>query len=368
MHVTILHPHPIHSKDVLFTALALLGIEVDIVFAARFSILRTASEQPVGSSYRSFFLSEGSFESLPQVRTAMRAVKVFEECCPDVVIICGYSYLPTWTVLAWAKACRKPVVLWFQSNVFDHPRLRVKEAIKSVFVRACDVAHVYGKSNREYLERLGVKHSAIFEKKATMDCEMFLAKRASFHKGFRRFVYVGRFAQEKNLPRLLEAFCILRDTEHAELVLVGHGPEEAALRSKVRVLNLDDSITFAGAKTQVEVSQALAECDCLVLPSLSEPWGLVANEALCTGIPIIVSDRCGCAADLVTQDTGWLVEAEDTQKLAEAMAAVCRLPIQHLEKMGEAAVKMVCDYSPEACAHRIIGNLEDILQSKGTAR
>jgi glycosyltransferase involved in cell wall biosynthesis len=133
-------------------------------------------------------------------------------------------------------------------------------------------------------------------------------------------------------------------------------------------LNLDDSITFAGAKTQVEVSQALAECDCLVLPSLSEPWGLVANEALCTGIPIIVSDRCGCAADLVTQDTGWLVEAEDTQKLAEAMAAVCRLPIQHLEKMGEAAVKMACDYSPEACAHRIIGNLEDILQSKGTAR
>jgi glycosyltransferase involved in cell wall biosynthesis len=368
MRIVILHNYPIHYKHLLFTALAELGVEVDVLFAARSSDMRTAAMQPVGNAYRSYFLSEGSAESLPQFSTAFRAVQVASQCRPDAVVISGYTYLATWSLLAWAKTCGKPVALWFESNIFDRPRHLVRESIKRVFLVGCDVGHVYGTSNRQYLENLGMKSSAIIEKRATVDWEIFSKQRAEFHSDVRRFIYVGRFSPEKNLPRLLEAFRIVRDKTKVELVLVGYGPDEPRLRQKTRDLGLEESVVFAGAKTQVEVSVTLAECDCLVLPSLSEPWGLVANEALCVGLPLILSDRCGCALDLVQEGTGWIVGAEDTEGLAQAMFRVCSLSIEEMRTMGKAALSIAEDYAPRKCARMILTSLEDLVAKRRTSK
>ena len=368
MRIAILHNHPIHYKHLLFTAMAGMGAEIDVLFAARFSNMRTQAMHPAGTAYRSHFLSEGSIESLPQISSAFRAVQVAAQIRPDVVIISGYTYLATWTLLAWANTCGKPVALWFESNVFDHPRNLVKESIKRVFLRGCDAGHVYGTSNRKYLEGLGMKASSIVEKRATVDWEIFSRQMAEFHSDFRRFVYVGRFSPEKNLLRLLDAFRIVRNKTRAELVLVGYGPEEPLLRQKTRDLAIEDSVVFAGSKTQVEVSVIMAECDCLVLPSLSEPWGLVANEALCVGLPLIVSDRCGCALDLAHAETGWIVGAEDTAGLASAMLRVCNLSIEELRTMGKAAVNTGKEYSSEKCARRILANLEELVAKRGPSK
>ena len=122
MRLAILHNHPIHYQHLLFSELAAQGAHLDVLFAARSSTARTASLQPVGTSYPTHFLSEGAFEGMPQKQACWRAVRLLEKCKPDVVIIGGYSYLPTWGALAWATLRRKPVVLWFESNLFDHPR------------------------------------------------------------------------------------------------------------------------------------------------------------------------------------------------------------------------------------------------------
>jgi len=100
------------------------------------------------------------------------------------------------------------------------------------------------------------------------------------------------------------------------------------------------------------------QSDCLVLPSLSEPWGLVANEALCSGLPILVSNRCGCARDLVTADTGWSFEAEDTNELASRLETVCLLPVERLHAMGAACIHLADEYNPEKCARRILDYCE----------
>jgi glycosyltransferase involved in cell wall biosynthesis len=114
--------------------------------------------------------------------------------------------------------------------------------------------------------------------------------------------------------------------------------------------------------SQEEVSSALGDADCLVLPSLSEPWGLVANEALCVGLPILVSNRCGCAEDLATPDTGWVFAAEDVGDLAEKMTEICRVPRMKLLEMGEAAVKKAQEYTPEAAARRIYQHIGDFMR------
>jgi len=368
MRIALLHNHPIHYMHLLFAAIANQGACLDVIFAASSSNQRTTSMLRTGETYRSHFLSEGCFESLPQFSSALQAVRVVERCRPDIVIISGYSYLPTWSVLAWAKCHRKPVVLWFETNQFDQARSLAKEMIKRMFVGACDAAHVYGSSNREYLEFLGMKPAAIIEKRATVDSALFLKRSPAFHSEFRRFIFVGRFSPEKNVPRLLDAFQIVRRKSPAELVLIGYGPDEHLLRQQARNLGLDESVVFAGAMTQDGVSQALADSDCLVLPSLSEPWGLVANEALCSGIPIIVSNQCGCARDLITEDSGWIVDPRDPEHMAEAMHKVCMLSVERLQEMGQAALKIAGEYTPEASAKRIMTSLEGLLAATGRRR
>lgn len=362
MRIAVLHNHPIHYKHLLFTALAERGIDVDVVFTARSSTIRTPDLQPSGNKYRSHFLFAGSFERLPQIRTALKAIRGIAQCNADVVVISGWSYLPTWSVLAWTKFHRKPVALWFETNVFDHPRHWIKEWVKRIYLRGFAVAHVYGTSNREYLELLGMDPAVILEKRATVDAGIFMKRRATFHSDFRRFIYVGRLSPEKNLPRLLDAFHQIVPRYRAELVVVGYGPLEAMLKERVRDLGLTKSVVFTGAKTQEEVSRLLADSDCLILPSLSETWGLVANEALCVGVPLIVSDRCGCARDLATEASGWTFAAENTAELAQVLTKVCELPVQRLQQMSEAAVRIAAEYAPDRCAERIATNLEELLE------
>jgi glycosyltransferase involved in cell wall biosynthesis len=364
MRVTILHNHPIHYKHLLFEAMAAQGVNVDVIFAGRSSSARTAWMQPSGGGYRSHFLWDGGFESLPQVRTAALAVRMAERCCPEVVIVGGYWYLATWSLLGWAKARQLPVALWFESTRLDHPRGKVKEGLKRTFVGWCDVAHVYGRSNREYLEQLGMPHRAIVEKTGPVDTGTFLKRLAAFHEGYRRFIYVGRFSPEKNLPCLLQAFKTVAARRKAELVMVGYGPDEMTLRRQVHALDLDGRVEFAGPKTQDGVSQLLAGADCLVLPSSSEAWGLVINEALCTGVPVLVSDRCGCARDLVTAETGWTFPTGNAEQLAARMLEVCDLTVARLREMGAAAVSLGSEYSPQSCAERIVESLQELLARK----
>lgn len=358
--VAILHNHPIHYSHLLFTAMSEGGAEVDVVFAAKSSDERTTSLQPLGSTYKSHFLSDGSFQSLPQIKTALRAIEALAACRPDVVVIGGYSYLAAWSSLWWAKLHRKPVVLWSETHRGSGGRRPVKESIKRLFVMGCNAGHVYGKSSRAYLEELGMKSSAIAEKRAVVDTEQFFGRRAGFHAEFRRFVFVGRFVAEKNLLCILDAFARVHKTCRAELLLVGYGPLEPDLGRRVEELSLDASVVFVGACHQDRVCQLMAESDCLVLFSKSEPWGLVVNEAQCVGLPVIVSDRCGCAPDLVHQDTGWVVESDNVRGLAETMEAVCRMGVGELKRMGAAARRIAVEYSPAASANRVLMQLRNL--------
>jgi glycosyltransferase involved in cell wall biosynthesis len=93
---------------------------------------------------------------------------------------------------------------------------------------------------------------------------------------------------------------------------------------------------------------ALAEA--LVFPTLSDTWGLVVNEAMACGLPIIASDVAGCAADLVHEgENGYVVPAANVDKLAEAMTALARDP-QLTSRMGERSARLIEAFSPECCA------------------
>ena len=139
------------------------------------------------------------------------------------------------------------------------------------------------------------------------------------------------------------------------LVLVGGGPQDDLLRRRAQAT---DGIVFAGFQQADRLADYYASASCLVLPSLSETWGLVVNEAMAAGLPVLVSHRCGCVPELVRQGwNGYVCDPLDVAGMARAMA-VLSSPAVDLEAMGAASKRLVSLYTPETWAHGLADCLE----------
>jgi glycosyltransferase involved in cell wall biosynthesis len=104
-------------------------------------------------------------------------------------------------------------------------------------------------------------------------------------------------------------------------------------------------------KTAAGLIPYYAFAGCFVLPSTREPWGLVVNEAMAAGLPVIVSNRCGCAEDLVhTGQNGYLFDAGADGALESRMNAITNLPASDLARMGLRSQEIISNYSPDRWA------------------
>jgi glycosyltransferase involved in cell wall biosynthesis len=171
----------------------------------------------------------------------------------------------------------------------------------------------------------------------------------------RFFLYVGRFAREKNVDRLLEAHRRYRARTASEpwgLVVVGSGPETRRLEEQARRVGLGD-VVIAGFRQIGELPAFYALASCLVLPSVSEPWGLVVNEAMASGLPVLVSERCGCVPELVQAGlNGYAFNPYSTDDLAHAMARMASRDVD-LKGMGEESRRIIAAYTPDAWARSL---------------
>jgi glycosyltransferase involved in cell wall biosynthesis len=148
------------------------------------------------------------------------------------------------------------------------------------------------------------------------------------------------------------------------LTIVGTGPEESAIKTLIDKLNLSDSISLAGYVPQAELRPYLRDADVFVLPSTREPWGLVALEAMLARMPVMVSTQCGCAADLVSETTGWSFSPWDQKQLTTLIAGLPQIPTQQLRAMGDAAYAIAVEYSPEKLARTIVQTVRDLPKNR----
>jgi colanic acid/amylovoran biosynthesis glycosyltransferase len=150
-------------------------------------------------------------------------------------------------------------------------------------------------------------------------------------------VAIGRLAEQKGFPLLIEAIAIAaQTTPKLHLTLVGDGPLRATLEAQATALNLTKHITFAGWQDEAGVRTALAASTALILPSFAEGLPVVVMEAMAAGRPIIATSIAG-VPELVTPDTGWLVPAGDATALATAIQTLAQTPAETLTQMGTAA-------------------------------
>jgi glycosyltransferase involved in cell wall biosynthesis len=314
--------------------------------------------------------------SLDQVSFAERRqalFRIFNDYQPGVLNITGYFDWAQVLLMFYARWKGVKVVISSESSSADHNRSAWKEWIKKVIVGRANAFFCFGETSAKYLESLGVAKSAIRVKNAAVIDEQVIRNRydetkrelaasAGADPVSRKFVYVGRLAPEKNLTTLVWAFDnVVRQTgSDWKLLFVGDGPERANLDKLVTDSGIAAQVIFAGGSPWHQVPGWLAQSDVLVLPSKSEPWGLVVNEAMVCGMPVIVSQTCGCAPDLVRNGVnGFTFDYARQSDLEEHLSFFIRNP-DRIAGMGQESVKLIAPFASGPVAAQMAAAYRDL--------
>lgn len=319
----------------------------------------------VNVPYPRIILSDrpSQYESISQLFGLIRALFLaLNETQPDVVVLNGYQQPATLAALVWSKLNRKPTILLSESKEDDAPRKWLSETIKKVLVGTYQSALVGGRKHKDYLVKLGMDSDAIFMGHNIVGNEAYnpnqlghLPPPLETKKPF--FLAINRFITKKNIPTILSAYAeyIQKQTQRSsekgtdepwDLVLCGDGELMPKIEAQIKSLNLEGNVHLTGFLQPNELLPYFAHASCFIHASTQEQWGLVVNEAMAAGLPVIVSRCCGCFDELVVEGgNGFGFDASQPQELA---ALMCKMsaPDTDLKKMSQAALDHIKQFDP----------------------
>jgi len=371
MHIAIYH-NILWSKykGGVFSQVYIQGKERDI-HTSFVQIAETDDDRtPLGGvdmSYHQYpfrLLFRGGYSKPGRYRRVMKLVRDVVAYPCDLVVMPGYHRVEYWAMLLTCMFVGRRRAVFCDSTEFDRPQSRWKDVAKQLFFKRCDGFFCYGRRSKDYLLSFGVDESRIaYRLQAAALPHSYDPKNvlAAYQSGavdpggIFRFLYVGRLSIEKGLNDLLEAFRQIREKRHdVRLDLAGAGPLRDQLTRRVSELNLTDSVSFLGAKNMDELGKLLMSSAALVLPSHSEPWGLVVNESLSYGCPVVVSNVCGCVPDLVIDGvTGYSFAVGDTDALSKAMLLTAEMSTDRVA-VAQRCLEVIAGFTPERAATQIL--------------
>jgi glycosyltransferase involved in cell wall biosynthesis len=277
---------------------------------------------------------------------------------PDVVILSAWSEPTFVLVWLWAALKGKTIVFWVESTERERPQKRITEWIKRKLLSRAAACIVPGERARANCLRLGMSDSRIFVAPNSADRVFFRGKaeelaphreRIREEMGLTDFtvLFVGRLVEDfKGVESLLRACSLLeKEGRCPSVLLVGDGPDKRRYESVAAEEGLR-RVRFLGTLDQESLCRIYSAADVLVLPSRSEVWGFVLNEAMEFGLPLIVSDAVGATPDLVPgEENGTIVPVGDVGALASALRRLMEDEALR-RRMSEASRRIIEDFTP----------------------
>lgn len=301
-------------------------------------------------------------------------VEVLRRDRPDVMVLTGWQALPLIQALWACIRLRIPRLVRGESSGLKPRGLLVRLAHR-LLLSQFDAFLVIGKANHKFYSSYGIPDSKLFSCPYFVENKRVL-EQAKGHRVERHmlrarwqipqhsvcYLYVGKLTHKKRVLDQLAALRLaLSVNSSLHLLIVGTGELMEQARQFTEQHKLP--VTFAGFLNQTEITAAYVAADCLIISSdYDETWGLVANEAMVCGLPVIVSGRAGCGMDLVRRgETGEIFPFGEIDALSDLMVSMAR-DSGRLTKMGERARDLVLrDYSPEITVEGTVKAAEAVL-------
>jgi len=361
---------PYHHARVAALQAASDGPVIPVQMAAQTTVYEWTNAVPVECEGL-VTLCPGRAEALSPVRLFFAARRFFTDHKIECALLPSYAPASSLAVLLAAMSCGVRRVMMNESHAGTERATGWKRTLKRWLVGRFQAALVGGLPQKRHFTALGMDPETIFTGYDAID-NAFFAREAERVRGDpeawrkrlglpdRYILSLGRMVEKKNLGCLVTAYAELRQRlgEHAPaLVLVGSGDQEPALREQcadlgLRViestaheasslntenlkLNTHPSSVWMPGFRQIEENPAFyALAECFVLPSLWEEWGLVVNEAMACGLPVVVSKTVGSAEDLVRHgENGFQFDPTRPEELTDALATLATDPALR-ERMG----------------------------------
>ena len=292
------------------------------------------------------------YEAVPAREMAAAVRAALDRLDPDAVAITSYATPDARAALAWCRRRRRVAVLMSDTRADDAPRVGWRERVKRALVEQYDAALVAGTAHRAYTASLGMPPELIFTPYDVVDNAFFEAPvpgvAADTLPGLDDpapfFLASGRFVVRKNLDGLLRAYAAYRTGAAApwRLLVLGDGP----LRDDLGAL-AGDGVVFCGFQQRDALPTYYARAGAFVHPAHMDQWGLVVNEAMAAGLPVLVSAGAGCAPDLVRDGAnGWTFDPDDAGALATLLARTAHEADR--EAMGARSRAIIAAYTPNA--------------------
>jgi len=339
-------------------------------------------------------------QRLPARAVASRIGSALGKIRPQAVVVPGWADSAALGALQWCVQNQVPAVIMSESTEWDGARGTWREAVKRRIVGLCSAALVGGAPHKDYMVKLGMPAERVFLGYDAVDNAYFAAEAAKWRKqktenrnqkseyknqfqpsGFKSpisafqdvsvsafqnapyFLASARFVEKKNLVRLLQAYALYRELSARRqapgakpsapwsLVLLGDGELRPALAALRSALGLHEHVLLPGFKQYPELPAYYALANAFIHASTTEQWGLVVNEAMASGLPVLVSNRCGCGQDLVQEGVnGFTFYPYNVEQLAQLMLQVSAFQDVSLSAFGDASRRIISDWGPERFA------------------
>ncbi len=291
---------------------------------------------------------------------------------PDVVISSEFGAR---TLQACLYRCLAPLLgrrsrflVWATlSEDSERGRGWVRTALRRLMAKRADGAMTNGESGARYLESIGFAPERIFRIHQSTDLDRFAsldtaARLSSEADRAVRLVTVGSLIPRKGLRPFLQhliAWCETHPDRVLSWRLIGDGPERAALEALVLPANL--KLILLGDVPYDDVPAPMADADLLAFPTLADEWGLVVNEAMAAGLPVLASCRAQAAEEMVSDgENGWLFDPTDPASTEAALSRALDTPAASRMAMGDAARQTAERFSHANTVRRMIEAIEAV--------
>lgn len=354
-----------------YARLNALGKKAELYGIEFFSKSSEYDWDPSGLDAKITFQKKTLFKDDPKnVSKADLKKKIFETLDliqPDAVAINGWSEAGAFIALKWCLLRKIPAIAMSESTEFDARRSTIKEAVKKNIVSNFSTAIVGGAPHKEYMHKLGMPLSHIFSKYDVVDNSYFQSsvKKVKENGGEHRkslglpenfYLASARFIPKKNLFTLLKAFALYQSkAENSwDLVLLGDGALRGQLFNLIDELGIKEKVQMPGFKQYHEIPFYYGLANAFIHASTSEQWGLVINEAMAAGLPILISNKCGCAQDLVKEDdNGFSFDPHDAEAISEKMLRLSSAAFD-LDAMSKRSLEIISDFTTDDFADNLL--------------
>jgi glycosyltransferase involved in cell wall biosynthesis len=280
---------------------------------------------------------------------------------PDAILVYGWAFSSHLRVMRHFKN-KIPVLFRGDSTLLDEKK-NIAGFIKKQFIqwvyRHIDTAFYCGTNNKKYFEYYGLRPAQLIPAFHAIDNKRFdnsdgrydapassMKNQLGIKEGDKVFLYAGKLVHGKNVASLIQAFQKIT-TGNVHLVIAGNGPEEDILK---KYFAGTANLHFIDFQNQQQMPALYHVCDVFVLPSNAETWGLSVNEAMAAGRAILISDKCGCAIDLVIDNkNGYIFKTGVAENLYEKMEKCIDDPVS-LRQMQLNSTRRISDFTFEHIA------------------